>query len=365
MDNILFYVNKMEIILISSPEILTFNKGKVFAEFKFDDNWLGVKTALFNVDGVTYPMIISDDGICEIPTECYQTRSYQFNVGCICGDLLTSNKVNVKFNESCYVENTSISEPTEDIYNQLIEKINELQETIDNLDGSGSSGNSNSGTTDYHITNKFSYVFELPDYNSDGGITNGQCIVKTTNVNEFVDIPFGGIIKSNNEFYTPSQVLTNEDGHIIFSELFYNACNEVGFSAFFSLVSGESWQAGMILRVILASPSATEADKHALTSTLKGNNDVIVMGEEYFTAANVQNNANLSKVALAQDIWSKAVINGETYMRNGYTVHFQFRGEWVGATVKFDTALTNLTAIFNMKKFYNVETGAVVPMLSQ
>ncbi len=353
----------MSITLINKPKVLTYNKNTVNARFVFTEVWEGIKVAVFKVDNVAYEMILEEDDTCEIPEEMYTSTTHEFSVGLLNEDS-TTDEVKIKYDKSCYQKNVTVSNPTPDIFTQLLEEINKLKSCIcsDPIEPSEPS-NPTEVTTEYNITNKFSYCYRLQDYNSNGEVVSGQCIVTTTNVDEFKEIPFGGIIRANNEYYVPSQVLSNVDGHVIFSERFYNTCNEANFVAFFSLVSGDSWQAGMVLRLILASPNANEVDKVALTPRLKGNKDVIVLGEEYFTSSNVQNNANLSRVTLAQDIWSKAIIDNEVYIRNGYTVHFQFRGEWVGATVKFDTELTNLTTTFNMKKFYDVETGEVVPMV--
>lgn len=127
MEHLIFYINKMKITLVSMPDVLTYNKEKVVAKFDFDENWTGIVTALFHVNGEVYPMVLAEDGTCQIPLECFGTKTYQFQVGCICGDLLTTNKVAVRFTESCYVENTSIPEPTEDIYNQIIARMNEIE----------------------------------------------------------------------------------------------------------------------------------------------------------------------------------------------------------------------------------------------
>ncbi len=126
MQNILLNVDGMSITLIDKPEVLTLNRNILKAEFNFSDEWVGVKTALFLVDGVTYSVLIEDDNACDIPEECYGSKRLQFAIGVICGNLITTNSVKVYYDESCYTSNTSIPEPTEDIYTQIIEKINNL-----------------------------------------------------------------------------------------------------------------------------------------------------------------------------------------------------------------------------------------------
>ncbi len=132
MENIRLNVYDMNINLLSKPNILTYNKNKILLEFIFSDEWQGLKTAIFNVDGVAYSMLIDDEDKCEIPEICYTSKSLIFKIGVICGDLVTTNNAIIRFNESCYVPNVTIPPPTNDVYTQIIDKINDIETGVSN-----------------------------------------------------------------------------------------------------------------------------------------------------------------------------------------------------------------------------------------
>ncbi len=124
MENIKFKVEGMSIQLIDMPKVLTLN-WSLKAEFEFSKDWEGTKTAIFTVNGESFAMVLEEDNTCLIPEECYNAKNMTFSVGCV-SEKFTTNKINVKFVESCYVQNTTISNPTEDVYIQIIEKINSI-----------------------------------------------------------------------------------------------------------------------------------------------------------------------------------------------------------------------------------------------
>ncbi len=126
MENLKLKVYGMSITLIDMPKLITLN-WSLKAEFEFSKDWVGVKTAIFEVNGKAYAVVLDEDNSCLIPEECYKSKNLVFTVGCI-SENLTTNKVNVKFAESCYVQNTTISNPTEDVYTQLLDKINDIKQ---------------------------------------------------------------------------------------------------------------------------------------------------------------------------------------------------------------------------------------------
>ncbi len=127
MNKVLFNIDEMSIKLLYKPNTLTYNRNEVKAEFYFTDEWQGVKTAIFDVDGKAYSVLIAEDNTCEIPGECYFGKSMSFKVGAICGDLKTTNWATVNHNESCYTPNATIPPPTEDVYNEIIKLLNEVE----------------------------------------------------------------------------------------------------------------------------------------------------------------------------------------------------------------------------------------------
>lgn len=215
-------------------------------------------------------------------------------------------------------------------------------------------------TTNYAITNNFGFGFKLLDFNDTGAVQQNRTIVTGSNT-AFTNVPLGPLYKKNNEFYDPNLVLANVDGHIELANTFYNVIDRLTFTGFFSLVKGQSWVEGMALRLIIAEPTATDNDIRRITSNLPSN--VLVLAEEYYPPSNVRANFNLSNVAISQDVWSKIIENNEIIKRNNYKIYFQLLTDNNGTVVQFDNSLTNISSNFVTKKFYNIETGTVVPML--
>ncbi len=132
MENIKFNVDGMSIVLWNRPNTIVLNTV-LKAEFIFSNDWTGVKTALFKVDDKTYPVILNDDNTCDIPVECYSSERLVFYVGCV-SEKLTTNSEKVYFSESCYTPSTSISEPTPDVYQQIIALLNGINNTTSSGD---------------------------------------------------------------------------------------------------------------------------------------------------------------------------------------------------------------------------------------
>ncbi len=174
MENIKLNINKMTISVVSKPEGLTLNKGAVLADFDFSEEWVGVKTALFLSGETTYSVLINEDNTCEIPQQCYSPKEKSFSIGCICGDLITTNSVRVLYNESCYVTDVSIPEPPTNVYTQIIEKINDID---------------SGGVTEHNLLTEESR--NLPNQHSIGSITNLQ-----ETLNSIV-VTGGGVIEHN------------------------------------------------------------------------------------------------------------------------------------------------------------------------
>ncbi len=199
MDNIRFSVYSMGISLLNKPNILTFNKNKVLAEFIFSDEWQGLKTAIFNVDGVAYSMLIDDGDKCEIPEICYTSKSLIFKVGVICDDLITTNNAIIRFNESCYIPNATIPPPTNDVYIQIIDKLNHIETGTPNKT-SEFMVNVN-GTTNTWIND-----------------LKGYCVT-TTNKYESIPVIFSNLVNNNNSNLGEYYGTVNTEGVILSSDI--------------------------------------------------------------------------------------------------------------------------------------------------
>ncbi len=128
MQNVIFSVLGSEIRLVSKPKILTYNKEVIKAEFVFSKEWNATKTAIFSAGVNVYSVLIDNDNTCDIPQECYFDKNLSFQVGVICGDedLKTTNIATVSVNKSCYETGTTIPKPTDDVYTQIIKKLEEM-----------------------------------------------------------------------------------------------------------------------------------------------------------------------------------------------------------------------------------------------
>lgn len=94
-------------------------KNFLTCEFRFSDEWDGLtKTALFIApDGTAYKVLLVDD-MCVVPHEVIRAPS--FGISVYAGDLLTASLYLMAVRESGYTQGVDPSQPTPDIYNQMI-----------------------------------------------------------------------------------------------------------------------------------------------------------------------------------------------------------------------------------------------------
>lgn len=134
MENLKFSILDMG-IMCSQPEILTYNKF-LKAEFYFSSEWSGrSKTAMFIVGSTAYPMLLDENDTCTVPIEVYTTTKYAFQVGVISNDdeLITTNKTEVTFRPTCYIDGQTITDPTPSIYAQMSSRLSELESRVEQL----------------------------------------------------------------------------------------------------------------------------------------------------------------------------------------------------------------------------------------
>ncbi len=197
MENLMFNVVGMGIKLFNKPNVLTFNKNQVFAQFIFSEEWVGLKTAIFEVDGIPYSLLLDEKNCCVVPEECYQSKNYQFKVGVICGDLITTNLATVSFNESCYTTNGTIPKPSDDIYTQIVKSIDNINEQIDNIEvGTVNDEQLNSAIANYFEANPITgnqtsstFVFKVNGRQTHWDTNDTSTCYKVENVNEWNFVP--------------------------------------------------------------------------------------------------------------------------------------------------------------------------------
>lgn len=92
------------------------------AHFDFlTDEWTGIKTAIFKQGTVTKQMILDNNNECTVPWEFFHSDSDTFGyVSVFCGNLMTANRAVVKILKSGYPYSEANTDPTPDVYQQII-----------------------------------------------------------------------------------------------------------------------------------------------------------------------------------------------------------------------------------------------------
>lgn len=114
------------------------NRNYFNAHFDFlTDEWQGIKTALFILGNYKKSQIIDENGDCEVPWEFFDTdHSAIGKVSVYCGDLVTANYACVSITKSGYVKSDASTPPTPDVYQQIIEKLDDIsKQKIEEIDG--------------------------------------------------------------------------------------------------------------------------------------------------------------------------------------------------------------------------------------
>ena len=111
-------------------------KNYLHAHFDFlTDEWNGMVTAIFTKNDISYKMLLDDEGDCLVPWELLQEEG-ELYVSCYCDNLITTNMSRVYIGKSGYKEEAENSqEPTPEMYQQFINKIDELKDDMLILDG--------------------------------------------------------------------------------------------------------------------------------------------------------------------------------------------------------------------------------------
>ncbi len=97
------------------------SKNYLAALFSFDSTWDGTeKTAVFSQGEKVYNMLLEGD-MCRIPAEVITEGAFYVSV--FGGDLITADKIRIEVVPSGLMEGIVPPVPTEDIYNQLVERV--------------------------------------------------------------------------------------------------------------------------------------------------------------------------------------------------------------------------------------------------
>lgn len=131
-----FSINGQIITRNDEDPIVRDSQNYVIAYFLGDEEWRshGTVTAIFKgADGQIFNMILSYDShyghSCLVPWEVL-TQPW-FEVSAFCGNLITANTVKVFTIKSGYDSSRDSRIPTPDVYNQIIEQLNRIEDEVD------------------------------------------------------------------------------------------------------------------------------------------------------------------------------------------------------------------------------------------
>lgn len=119
-----------DLMIINLPVLASGSVGVDAVEFSFCPTWDGfTKTAIFYLsNGTTKPVSLDDSGKCSIPPEILRSdEPFEFGaVGLKDGLTLTTERLKYTPKPGSYFP-TSISEPSPSIYQQIVEKLVEIE----------------------------------------------------------------------------------------------------------------------------------------------------------------------------------------------------------------------------------------------
>ena len=122
---ITFEVGNQTIIRTDRNKIVANSKNYLFADFSFSSDWDGViKTAIFSKGKKSYSVILDKDNSCLVPWEVLEVGD--FSVSVFGGDLITTDSSIIQVIESGYTEGQTPSNPTPDVYQQIISMIEDI-----------------------------------------------------------------------------------------------------------------------------------------------------------------------------------------------------------------------------------------------
>ena len=120
-----FSVDKQIIKRQDNEYVVQDSQNYLYAQFDFSEEWTGQITAVFKgKDGQAFNVILDNEGMCLVPWEVL-TQSY-FDISVFCGDLITANVVRIFTIESGYEIGEESRTPTPDVYNQIIEALDNI-----------------------------------------------------------------------------------------------------------------------------------------------------------------------------------------------------------------------------------------------
>ena len=115
-----------EIKRTDTQHIVADSRNYLHAAFTFsDDDWTGIKTAVFKNGDVVKHAVLDDNNECLVPWEVI--KSGILHVSVFCGDLITADTATVYINDSGYEDGGIPEDPSPTVYEQIIAMLNEIE----------------------------------------------------------------------------------------------------------------------------------------------------------------------------------------------------------------------------------------------
>ena len=122
---LLFCVDKQHISRVDKNNVVADSRNYLFAEFSFSEEWNSlIKTAVFRHGDKNYSVVLNND-FCIVPWEVISSGIVY--VSCFAGDRITTDMAKVYISASGYADGETPAEPSPDVYEQILEKLKNLQ----------------------------------------------------------------------------------------------------------------------------------------------------------------------------------------------------------------------------------------------
>ena len=123
---ITFNVYKQKIKRTDTQQIVSDSRNYLHAAITFsDDDWTGIKTAIFKNGDVVKHAVLDDNNECLVPWEVIKPGILHVSV--FCGDLITADTATVYINDSGYEDGGAPEDPSPTVYEQIIAMLNEIE----------------------------------------------------------------------------------------------------------------------------------------------------------------------------------------------------------------------------------------------
>lgn len=126
---LLFRIEKQNILRTDSNKVVAKSKNYLYAAFTFStDDWneVKIKTAIFKNRDRVFNVILDDNNECLVPHEVLDNGKVIVSV--FGGNLITVDCASFKIHESGYEEGVTPEPPTQDVYSQIINMIENMEQ---------------------------------------------------------------------------------------------------------------------------------------------------------------------------------------------------------------------------------------------